>query len=93
MSVPLENTLADSFLHAPRLSLWEIENIDCRTLVLTLLDLNPQHEWHAYTPGALSLIYKSVVSSKRMRSVENEVQTSLVQIYLEYKEPSSWRRL
>ncbi|KAL8757774.1 MAG: hypothetical protein Q9199_001986 [Rusavskia elegans] len=77
MSIPLENTLADSFLHAPRLSLWEIENIDCRTLVLTLLDLNPQHEWHAYTPGALSSIYESEVSSKRMQIVENKSTNNL----------------
>lgn len=76
-----ENTLADNFLHAPVLSPWAFENIDCRTLILQVLDLNPHHGWHAYTPGALSSIYKTVVSTKRMQSVKNKVRIPIVKVF------------
>ncbi|KAL8929667.1 MAG: hypothetical protein Q9172_000346 [Xanthocarpia lactea] len=72
MSIPLENTLADSILRIPQLSSREIVNLDGRRLIPKLLDLNPRHEWHAYTPETISSIYERLKSSMKKPSVKEK---------------------
>ena len=80
MSIPLENTLADGILRIPQLSSREIVNLDGRRLIPKLLDFNPRHEWHAYTPQTISSIYERLKSSVKERSVKEKVRPSMLEI-------------
>lgn len=61
MLVSLENIIVDGIFQTPDWSPSDVPQLDTKIMTSALLDLNPGHQWQAYTPQALSSVYERVL--------------------------------